>query len=130
MSHKAVCNNCGEPLIVVIDLDQTEVLNRLDRIEQALTIEGDLVSELDDRLAQLTTAFADFATTVQTELDDVTRLLTDWQNAHAGALTPEEAASFDAAMAGLAGLKDKVAAATAAIDTTDPAPAAPAEPTV
>jgi hypothetical protein len=117
------CPHCGgQPeLVIKVDLDavlhglgilevDTErVLYRLGRIEQALRIEGVTLSEIDDRLAQVTGAITDLAA-------DVDRELADLKTALSGNLSADQEAAFDSVLAKVAAIKD-------AVDTADPAPA-------
>jgi hypothetical protein len=96
-----------------VDLDplwgRLQPLRRqLDRIERALRIEGVTLSEIDDRLAQVTGAITDLAT-------DVDRELADLKTALSGNLSADQEAAFDGVLAKVAAIKD-------AVDTADPAP--------
>jgi hypothetical protein len=96
---------------------------RLARIERVLAIEGEIMSEVDDRLAQLSTEVGDAAGAITAAATDVDRALADLKAALSGALTTEQVAVFDAVDASVAGLKTSAAAIQAAVDASDPPPA-------
>lgn len=97
---------------------------RVARIEQALQIEGEIMSDVDTRLAQLQSEVGDAATAIGSAADDVNRALADLKAALSGTLTADQAAKFDAVDASVAGLKNSAAAIQAAVDAADPEPVA------
>ncbi len=109
----ARCASCKEILTIEVVVDLGPVTMRLDRIEQALTQEGVIMSEVDDKLTALQTSLGDLAT-------DLDRELADLKNALSGSLTADQEAAFQA-------VSDRVAAMKTAIDTADPAPAGPSD---
>src|SRR6266700_4875955 len=89
-----------------VDVDLSPVLESLARIERALAIEGDTMSEIDDRITEVEQA--------EEALDvDLHRELADLLAAVAPKLSDEENARF-------AALVSKLTAAKADIDTADP----------
>jgi hypothetical protein len=73
-------------------------------------LKGALMSELDDRLAEVTAQFDTFRA-------DLDRELADFGKTVAGTLTADQQAAFNA-------LSAKFTSAQAAVDAADPAPAA------
>lgn len=101
--------------VIRIDLsDLFGIRDSLARIERALNLEGEIMSELDDKLTAVTSAVADLAA-------DVDRELADLRNALSGTLSADQEAAFQA-------LSDKIAGIRSAVDTADPAPVPPAAP--
>jgi division protein CdvB (Snf7/Vps24/ESCRT-III family) len=94
--------------------DLGDIRRRLARIERIVTTEGTIMSEVNDRLDQLTTEVSGLADDVQTELAQLRDALT-------GSLTPDQAAKFDA-------LDSKLTDMKTALETDDTA-APPAAPT-
>jgi hypothetical protein len=114
--------------IEAIHHGQQEILRRLSRIEELIINEGEIiVSEIDDRTAQVLTEIGDATTAQAASAADVERALADLKASLGGTLTADQVAHFDAIDAGLAGIKSSADAITAAVDTADPSPAPTSE---
>jgi phosphoglycerate-specific signal transduction histidine kinase len=94
-----------------ISADLRAINQRLARLAAAVVKEGMIMTEVDDRLAQLTDEVGGLADDVQTELGQL-------RDALAGALSAEQAAKFDA-------LAQKVGDMKTALEGDDTTPAPP-----
>jgi hypothetical protein len=114
--------------LFAIRLDLARIYALLAHIARAINIEGEIMSEVDNRLAQLLTEVGDAAIAITTSASDVDRALADLKAALSGTLTAAQASAFDATDAAVAGLKNSAAAIQAAVDAADPQPAPPVVP--
>jgi uncharacterized protein YukE len=102
---------------------------RLGRVEATIAQERKIMSEVDDRLAQLTNEVGDAAATITNTAADVNRALADLRDALSGVLSADQVAKFDALDQSVAGLKDAAAGIKAAVENVDPG-TEPTPPTV
>lgn len=105
-----------------------DIQQRLGRIEHAQSVERKIMSEVDDRLAQVALEVGDAVSAISASAADVDRALADLKTALAGSLTPAQVAQFDAVDTSLATLRTSAEAIQAAVDAVDvpPAPEPPA----
>jgi len=89
--------------LIVLDMsrDLKAVKRRLARIEHAITVEGNVMTEIDDRLTQLTDEVGGLA-------DDVADELAQLAEALSGKLTDDQRAQFDSLQAKVADMKSSL----------------------
>lgn len=122
--------------------NQTSVAQRLTRIERAIQAGGVTMSEIDDRLAALTTETTEVGTAMAGAAENIEAVLADLRTDLAEALdddlSDEQAAKFDAVDASLAELKSSAEriqqlgqdAGTEPAPVEDVPPTEPAEPVI
>lgn len=130
MTAPAKCAHCGEPLIIVLEMDDKPIIDRLERIQHTLDAhnrkEEKKMASIEDGLAEVEAAETAEEAVLATLSADETRELADLAalKTAGDTLTPDQQARFDALTAKVAADTAAVQADDDAINAADPAPAA------